>query len=81
MNKRIEELAEQVHFTKDKYGLYWDENANNDGVDLEKFAELIVKECAGLLRKEAESNYDEGTDSFNALMREAAWMKEYFGVE
>ena len=49
MNERISELAEQCFFTKDKYGLYWDENANADGVDLEKFAELIVQECIDII--------------------------------
>lgn len=51
MNKRIKELAEQCFFTKDKYGLYWDENANADGIDLEKFAELIVQECILTIQK------------------------------
>ncbi len=48
MNKRIKELAEQAKFT-------WVEN-NKDitgGVDLEKFAELIVEECANV----ADENY------------------------
>lgn len=45
MNKRIEELAKQVGFSKDKYQLYWDENSNTEGVDLEKFAELIIQKC------------------------------------
>ena len=45
MNKRIEELAKQAGFNKDKYQLYWDENSNTEGVDLDKFAELIIQEC------------------------------------
>lgn len=45
MNKRIEELAKQAGFSKGKYQLYLDENSNTEGVDLEKFAELIVQEC------------------------------------
>ena len=47
----------------------------------EKFAELIVKECAGLLEKEAESSHDEGTDTYNILLKESNWMKRHFGVE
>jgi N-acetylglutamate synthase-like GNAT family acetyltransferase len=41
MSNRIQELAEQAKFT-------WVENDKDitGGVDLEKFAELIVKECA-----------------------------------
>jgi hypothetical protein len=40
MNERIRELAEQAKFT-------WVENDKDitGGVDLEKFAELIVREC------------------------------------
>ena len=45
MNERIRQLAEQAGFSKDKYDLYWDDDANAEGVDLEKFAELIVREC------------------------------------
>ena len=50
MNERIKELAEQAGFSKDKYDLYWDDDANAEGVDLEKFAELIVRECAEMVR-------------------------------
>ena len=45
MNEQIQKLAEQAGFSKDKYDLYWDDDANAEGVDLEKFAELIVREC------------------------------------
>ena len=48
MSNRIKELAEQAGFSKDKYDLYWDDDANAEGVDLEKFAELIVRECGGI---------------------------------
>ncbi len=41
----IERIALEAGFHKDKYGLYWDQDANSEGVDLEKFAELIVREC------------------------------------
>jgi hypothetical protein len=41
MNKKIKELAEQAKFT-------WVENDKDitGGVDLEKFAELIIRKCA-----------------------------------
>lgn len=45
MNERIKELASRAGMLCDKYGLYWNAHDNpDDGVDLEKFAELIVKE-------------------------------------
>ena len=47
MNKRIEKLAEQAGMIVDKYGLARDaENGLEDGVDIYKFAELIIRECA-----------------------------------
>jgi hypothetical protein len=50
MNERIEQLASQAGMLRDKYGLYWNAHDNpDDGVDLEKFTELIVKECAELM--------------------------------
>ena len=82
MNERIRELAEQAGMTDDKFGMYFAKDKHDeDGVDLEKFAELIVRECAGLLEKEAESSHDEGTDTYNILLKESNWMKRYFGVE
>ena len=68
MNERIQELAEQAGFSKDKYDLYWDDDANAEGVDLEKFAELIVRECMSNL-------YLHGYDDARAQI------KEHFGVE
>ena len=45
MNKLIEKLAEEAGMIVDKYGLARDaENGLEDGVDIYKFAELIVKE-------------------------------------
>jgi hypothetical protein len=41
MNERIRELAEQAGYTKDMFGVgHW------DMPECQKFAELIVKECA-----------------------------------
>jgi hypothetical protein len=55
MNERIEQLANQAGMLRDKYGLYWNAQDNpDDGVDLEKFAELIVQECAHQLDDGAE---------------------------
>ena len=44
MNERIKELAEQAGITLSQkdYSYYWVESAE----DIEKFAELIVRECA-----------------------------------
>ena len=73
MNERIKQLANEA-------GLLV-HNPNGVPTKLEKFAELIVQECAGLLEKEAESSHDEGTDTYNILLKESNWMKRHFGVE
>ena len=69
MNERIRELAEQAE-TKE-IGYYF--------FDREKFAELIVRECSGILRTEANSNW-EGREErlLNAM---ADWIENHFGVE
>ena len=47
MNERIKELALQAGMTDDKFGMYFAKDKHDeDGVDLEKFAELIVRMCA-----------------------------------
>ena len=76
MNARIQELAEQAGFSKDKYDLYWDDDANAEGVDLAKFAELIVAECAMLVVTELESKV--GSRIADAT---ANRLEEHFGVE
>jgi hypothetical protein len=74
MNERIKQLAEQAKFT-------WVENDKDitGGVDLEKFAELIVKECAGIVEnKIGVSRYIHEAE----LLREcSATIKEHFGVQ
>ena len=72
MNEIIENIAVQAGFIKDKYGLYWDNDDNAEGVDLEWFAELIVLECMRVSMKavEMDAEYE-------------AWylIKQHFGVE
>ena len=59
MNERIKELAEQAGFETDRGPLigpspYIKVGGLCVGVPLEKFAELIVKECAEFIRYKAE---------------------------
>jgi hypothetical protein len=79
MNERVEQFARECGAWNQVYGnrtFMIDEH-----FDIEKFAELIVRECAGLLEKDAESNYDEGTDVYDKLILESKWIKQHFGVE
>jgi hypothetical protein len=73
MNERIRDLAvkadvwcDQNHAGDDHYDLMWEE----------KFAELIVQECAKFL--EENSGYD---DSNNAWHPEPEDLLEHFGVD
>jgi citrate synthase len=85
MNERIKELAKQAHFDEDGghlmvHGVYVTTR-------LEKFAELLVKECTGIC-KEHEEMYAmlAPTDPTFAAMTTAMGVadkkiREHFGVE
>lgn len=66
MNERIKELAEQCGFRSNP-----DIYDRNQSFDIEKFAELIVRECAGI-------NYN---SSFKDGEFHAREVLEHFGVE
>ena len=80
MNKRIEDIAAEAGFSKDKYNLYWDDDSNKEGVDLEKFAQLIVADCIYVM----ESTVNESIDFRRNLDETSFWIesdiKKYFGV-
>jgi len=73
MNKRIREFAEQC----------WDQRLDGRYFDQEKFAELIVKECAEISEQsqwsEAKGEYYEGFNE--AMIYVSNKIKEHFGVE
>jgi hypothetical protein len=67
MNERIKELAEKTGFRYDNGEWQFADDSN-----LEKFAELIVKECAGIVENQGKfSRYD-------TLAKK---IKKHFGVE
>ena len=66
MNERIRQLAEQA-------GDDWDHTLESDKEFLEKFAELIVEKCAGIIESQ------DVDPSFKLRMSWA--VKQYFGVE
>ena len=68
MNERIRELAEQAELHLELQSL-----------KVEKFAELIVKECLNIVEKnESEMHYDNGMYPVHPTVCE---IKEHFGVE
>jgi hypothetical protein len=94
MNERIRELAEQAGMTDDKFGMFFAKNKHDeDGVDLEKFAELIVQECTAALFDESERlsglysdeyNWDSAEEyeiRSNQCIDDIALIEKHFGVE
>ena len=78
MNKRMRELAEQAGMLRDKFGLYQDARDPDDGVDLEKFAELIVQEAIAVVSKRYKGDYNREDME---LLRCIEDLKKHFGVE
>ena len=86
MNKRIRLLAEQASTTTTSY---YDGRGNvtETYFDKEKFAELIVKECVGILMKPGYAmnhpgdlaDYNRGW--VNGRLLGIEHIEEYFGVE
>ena len=75
MNERINQLAEQCHHRYSEHN-----------IDLEKFAELIVRECAELIDNKvmitAAQTYDEVfVAKYDTKELCAKMIKEHFGVE
>ena len=67
MNERIKELAEQA---LNEYSATYHNEAKIPEAYLEKFAELIVRECANYI-----------TEYYPHSRYEAFYMKKHFGVE
>lgn len=78
MNERFAELANKAGFVyiKDE-GIGW---AGNYNASLEKFAELIVRECADIAR-EVGTNTEPEDFALDRCYEIESKIKEYFGVE
>ena len=71
MNERIRELAEQagISLSQKDYSYYWVESAE----DIEKFAELIVRECINIV--------NDAVDHREPASTYVGKIKEHLGVE
>lgn len=69
MNERIQQLAEQAG---------WDNHHSKFDTRIEKFAELIVKECAQIAK---EVDGDEGDDYQSGRTWAGIDVLKHFGVE
>lgn len=72
MNERIKELHEQAEV----YSSMWTGEEKQKAL-LEKFAELIIKECAGICMIE----YDTGLEPAPQAPEIAKQIKDHFGVK
>jgi len=74
MNERIKELAEQagLSLSQKDYSYYWVESNE----DIEKFAELLVRECANAIANDSRLN--DVRSAANGCVRT---IKEHFGVK
>ena len=77
MNERIKQLAEQAT-------TYIEPTANSgEGwiFDKEKFAELIVRECVGIVAKRKDQAIDDSCNVDEAMSVAEMDLLEHFGVE
>jgi len=77
MNEHIIRLMEQATVQEGSHGAFG-EPTTNEYVDLEKFAELIVLECAAYLNGPAEVYNQNEQDVCD---RNARLIKQYFGIK
>ena len=78
MNERIRELAEQAGKYAWENETHWSADAERATLFEQKFAELIVKECAELLWTEECYNSDLALEEFEKNSKK---IKQHFGVE
>jgi hypothetical protein len=83
MNERFEEqifeLAKQAGMSRDKFGLYFDTRDHDEGVDLEMFALLIVRDALKVIN---EVGYKSSNDiPFSTTELFERMVRQHFGVE
>jgi len=79
MNERIRQLAEQagLSLSQKDYSYYWVESNE----DIEKFAELIVKECAQAFEAEVDTWKEMDPYQGSIKRKGTQAIKQHFGVE
>ena len=76
MNNRIDKFIELATFIEHSHGAFGEHEAY-DKLNVEKFAELIVKECLDIAYKIDKNPYIPDGDQARAITRK---IKEHFGV-
>ena len=73
MNERIEQLIKQSYVERDSGDGTW--------FSKEKFAELIVEECVGIVAKRKNQAIDDGWNVDEAMTMAEMDLEEHFGIE
>jgi hypothetical protein len=92
MNERMIELIEQAGMYRDKFGMFFSKDKHNeDGVDLEKFIELLMRVIYDEIKEELipDELVDIEPDSFNRQylkgcndgITDALYIVKNFGVD
>ena len=86
MSERVKELAKQAGWYDDKEFASWNKIYQWQNFDKEKFAELIVKECADVAWKDSAryATFDNDTvmnGKADVLALCSHHIKQHFGVE
>jgi len=81
MNERILKLVEQARKYAWENETHWSANAEREALFEEKFAELIVGECAQVCVEVGDANSDIYPEFGNGAYFSANRVKEHFGVE
>lgn len=80
MNEKIYKLAANVGIIKEENGYFWIQSTD----ELEKFAELIVRECVQQLELVRKYRYDrvQPLENQQTIINECQYqIKQHFGVE
>lgn len=78
MDQRIKKLADKIWAEE-----YWN-NPNTDKLlpaQLNKFAELIVQECVGIVAKRKDEAIDDGWNVDEAMSMAEMDLEEHFGIK
>ena len=74
MNEKILEFAKQTGLCDEDGDFFGGKISQYD-----EFAELIIRECSGILRKEADSHW-EGREG-RLLKAMAGWIEQHFAID
>ena len=83
MNEQIRELAQQAGMYVDLNGNSWPKSMSAEECEAAyaKFAELIVRECVGIVSKRKNQAIDDSWNVDEAMSMAEMDLEEHFGVE